>query len=277
MRPKFAILIITAFLFSYNNVQKEITNSLNMKFIYIEPGSFIMGSNEGESNEQPAHEIAITKGFYLQNTEVTVGQFKKFIQETNYITTAEKEDGTYVFTEEGYQKKEDANWRNPYFEQTDNHPIVCISRNDIDAFIDWLSKKEGKQYRLPTEAEWEYACRAGSSTRYYWGDSINNDYCWHKENSSNSTHPVGKTLPNSFGLYDMLGNVMEACADIYDESYYKNSQTADPKGADKGDEIVFKGGGWYFTPEYCRISVRFGGERIVRSPIMGFRLVYSVK
>jgi formylglycine-generating enzyme required for sulfatase activity len=276
MKSKIIILILAAFFNGCNNIPKEINNSLNMKFIFIEPGTFIMGSDEGESNEKPAHEITISNGFYLQTTEVTVGQFKFFIQETNYITTAEKEDGTYVFTEEGYQKKEDANWRNPYFEQTDNHPIICISRKDMDAFIEWLSKKENKQYRLPTEAEWEYACRSGSSSSYFWGDSIDGKYCWYKENSNSTTHPVGKTLPNNYGLYDMLGNVMEACSDIYDEEYYKETPTIDPKGVTKGDEVVFKGGGWYFPSEYCRSSVRFGGERTVRSPIMGFRLIYPI-
>ncbi len=268
-------LFVFFLLLSNCNPSKKLTNSLEMTFVFIEPGTFLMGDDNGMDNEKPAHEVTINNGFYIQTKEVTVGQFREFIKDTDYKTTAEKEDGTYVFTDKGYEKKEDANWRNPYFSQDDNHPVVCISRNDIDNFIIWLSGKEGNQYRLPTEAEWEYACRAGSSINYFWGDSISNDYCWYKENAEAVTHPVGKTKPNSNGLYDMLGNVMEACSDIFDKDYYKRSPAIDPEGPDYGNEVVFRGGAWYFGPEHCRCSVRFGGERIIRSPLMGFRLVIT--
>ena len=276
MKFKIAVLIILSLVFGCDRIKKEIKNSLDMKFVYIEPGTFIMGSDNGEGKEKPLHKVSISKGFYLQTTETTVGQFKKFIQKTQYITTAEKEDGTYVFTDDGYQKKMDANWKNPYFEQTDNHPVVCVSRDDIDAFIEWLSKKEKKNYRLPTEAEWEYACRAGSNTKFFWGDTINNKYCWYLENSNYTSHSVGETLPNDNGLYDMLGNVLEACMDIYDEYYYRISPDRDPQGPEKGNEVVFRGGGWYFPAEYCRSAARLSGERTVRSPIMGFRLVLTI-
>lgn len=270
---KLTFLLFTFVLFSCNNIPKMKTNTIEMSFVYIAPGTFNMGSDRGNDNEKPIHEVTISQGFYLQTTEVTVKQFKQFIDETGYQTTAEKEDGTYVFTGNGHEKKEDANWKNPYFEQTDDHPVVCVSRYDIDEFIQWLSKKEQKQYRLPTEAEWEYACRAGSETSYFWGDSINSDYCWYKANANGMTHPVKMKKPNANGLYDILGNVMEVCNDIFDENYYSKSPKLDPQGPDKGDEVVYRGGSWFFDAEYCECFTRLSAERNVRSPLSGFRLV----
>ena len=141
----FALTVIVLFACSPT---QNFTNSLGMSFVYIEPGTFMMGDDSGMDNEKPAHRVTISNGFYMQTTEVTVCQFRKFIEETSYKTTAEQEDGTYVFADGGYQKKKDANWRNPYFKQTENHPVVCVSRNDIDNFILWLTKKEGKEYRI---------------------------------------------------------------------------------------------------------------------------------
>ena len=118
------------------------------------------------------------------------------------------------------------------FEQTDEHPVVNVSWNDALAFCRWLSKKEGKICRLPTEAEWEYACRAGSTTRYCFGDDASDlgEYAWYGANSDRKTHPVGTKKPNAWGLYDMHGNAWEWCADGYDAEYYEKSPTDDPTG-----------------------------------------------
>ena len=185
-----------------------ITNTLGMEFKLIPAGKFMMGSSQEEidrcleqfgegtwekkslRSEGPEHPVEITRPFYMGATEVTVGQFRQFVEE------------------EGYQVG-DGRWRNPGFDQTDQHPVVFVSWNNAVDFCKWLSKKEGKEYRLPTEAEWEYSCRAGKAgSRYCFGDDEAQleDYAWYRKNSGGGTHPVGKKKPNAWGLYDMHGN-----------------------------------------------------------------------
>ena len=175
--------------------KKQITNSIGMKLTLIPAGEFKMGSGEsaedtaaffnktyGEDllkadffkDEHPQHRVRITKPFYLGTYHVTRGQFRQFVADTGYKTDAEKGEKPGAFGWDPDKKKFDFNekysWRNAGFEQTDEHPVVNVSWNDAVAFCKWLSRKEGKTYRLPTEAEWEYACRAGTTTRYYSGD-----------------------------------------------------------------------------------------------------------
>ena len=173
---------------------KEIINSIGMKLTLVPSGEFMMGSGEsaeetaaffnktyGEGllkadffQEHPQHRVRITKPFYLGTYHVTRGQFRQFVADTSYKTDAEKAEnpGAYVWDPDRkvFSLDEKYSWRNAGFEQTDEHPVVCVSWNDAAAFCQWLSKKEGKAYRLPTEAEWEYACRAGTTTRYSSGD-----------------------------------------------------------------------------------------------------------
>src|SRR5262249_50032113 len=154
-------------------------NSIGMKLVRIPAGSFLMGSADagGEANrsETPRHEVRITKDFDLGQFEVTVGQFRRFVADANYETDAEKDgQGGSGYNEEKKTFFENRNpkytWRHVGWEQTDDHPAVNVSWNDATAFCDWLSKKEDRHYRLPTEAEWEYSCRASSTTRYHTGD-----------------------------------------------------------------------------------------------------------
>ncbi len=168
-------------------------------------------------------------------------------------------------------------WRNPGFAQTDEHPVVNVSWNDAVAFCEWLSKQEGKRYRLPTEAEWEYACRAGSTTRFSNGDdperpgdvgNVADGTAKAKYPKWNGTitardgyvytAPVGTFRPNGFGLYDMHGNVWEWCSDWYDQSYYANSPVEDPQGPATGSDRVVRGGGWFGSPVTCRSAIRPG-------------------
>ena len=175
--------------------KKQITNSIGMKLVLIPAGEFKMGSREsaedtaaffnktyGEDvlkadffkDEHPQHRVRITRPFYLGKYHVTRGQFRQFVADTGYKTDAEKGEkpGAYGWSmgKETFKFNERYSWRNTGFEQTDEHPVVNVSWNDAVAFCKWLSRKEGKTYRLPTEAEWEYACRAGTTTRYYSGD-----------------------------------------------------------------------------------------------------------
>ena len=186
-------------------------------------------------------------------------------------------------------------WRKAGFEQTDDHPVVNVSWNDAVEFGKWLSGKEGKTYRLPTEAEWEYACRAGTATRYHHGDDpeglaqVGNvaDATaketfpdWKSTIAARDgyafTAPVGKFKANAFGLYDVHGNAWEWCADWYAADYYKASPPEDPKGPDSGTDRVLRGGSWYVGPNFSRSAFRYrcgpayrdygDGLRLARTP-----------
>ena len=251
----------------------DMGGGVKMEMVLIPAGEFKMGSGESAEetaalkeelrhgflmadffkDEHPQHRVRITKPFYLGTYHVTRGQFRQFVKDSGYKTDAEKGDnpGAYGWDPEkkefGFNKK--YSWRNAGFEQTDEHPVVNVSWNDAVAFCKWLSKKEDKTYRLPSEAEWEYACRAGTTTRYYSGDdpetlaTVGNvadaaakaqfpDWKWTiKANDGYVfTSPVGKFKPNAFGLYDMHGNAWQWCADWYGADYYTKSPTDDPTG-----------------------------------------------
>ena len=159
--------------FAQKSGVNTITNSIGMRLTLIPEGTFEMGSPEGdkdaEQDEKPQHRVRITRPFYLGVHEVTRGQFRRFVDEAGYQTEAEKDGkGGWGWNEETkkFEQNTRYTWQNPGFEQTDDHPVVNVSWNDATAFAEWLSRKEGKTYRLPTEAEWEYACRAGTTSRY---------------------------------------------------------------------------------------------------------------
>ena len=232
-----------------DQIENCFTNAIGMEFVFIHSGSFLMGSSEdeGNPNEHPQHKITISKSFYMSKYPVTVGEFRQFVTETGYRTEGEKNGGSWVWTDKNeWGQKEDANWKNPYFEQSERNPIVCINWNDAQAFTEWLKKKDGKNYRLPTEAEFEYACRAATTTTYFFeNDTLHfTDYGWAQTLTSQGfpTHPVGLKLANPWGLFDMVGNAWQWCGDWYDESYYSNSPSLDPKGPLNGDYKVNRGG-----------------------------------
>ena len=168
----------------------------------IPAGQFYMGSNaddkDAHNDEKPRHKVVISKPFQLGKVKVTVGQFTRFVTATGYKTEGEKA---------GDKKT----WRNPGFDQTDEHPVVWVSWNDAYAFCRWLAKETGANVRLPREAEWEYSCRAKATTKFYFGDSeaILGDYAWYAQNTNKTgTQPCGIKKPNLFGLYDMHGLVL---------------------------------------------------------------------
>ena len=144
------------------------------------------------------------------------------------------------------------------------------------AFCEELSRREGENYRLPTEAEWEYACRAGTETRYYWGNAWNNFFGWCWNNSGNQSHPVGQKRTNTWGLYDMSGNVWEWCSDWYDEGYYSRSPSADPRGPSSGQYRVIRGGFWDHEPRGLRSSNRLSNTPDDRDEFIGFRILRNV-
>jgi formylglycine-generating enzyme required for sulfatase activity len=277
----------------------RMTNSLGISLLLIPGGKFLMGSPKGEEDrldEELQHEVEVTEPFYLGMNEVTVGQFKAFVKDTNYVTEAEKGGkGGRAFDGKEFIQKPEFTWKNLYFAQSDDHPVVIVSWNDAVAFCAWLSKREGKTYRLPTEAEWEYACRGGKETRFSAGDKEDDlrwvgniadaalkakwpDATWsvNWDDGFAFTAPVGRFRANAFGLHDMHGNVWEWCSDWYGEDYYGKSPKQDPQGSAKGKERVARGGAWSTQPKFCRCAYRDWHEPDYRSDCVGFRVVASV-
>jgi formylglycine-generating enzyme required for sulfatase activity len=296
----------------------RVTNSIGMELVCVPAGEFFMGGQEPADrlvrafkayerkadyfdDEYPRHRVRITRPFLLGKFEVTVGQFRQFVQASRYRTEAER-DGTGGWgynpeTQKCEGRKRRYTWRDPGFAQTDNHPVVNVTWNDAEAFCRWLSRKEGKTYRLPTEAEWEYACRAGTTTHYHHGDDpdllprvgkVTSD-----KGKSNFppvqvmliprgeadcfTVPVGRYRPNAWGLHDMHGNVWEWCADRYGEEYYAKSPVADPRGPDSGKSRVRRGGGWNSFPLWVRAAFRNVSPPDTRCLNLGFRVAQEVK
>jgi len=264
-------------------VDVESTNSVGMKLVLIPPGQFLMGSPDDEpqreAHEGPQHEVVITRPFYLGAHDVTVGQFKAFVEAKGYKTEAEKGGGAWrPFPDRWWKQDPQVNWQNPGFEQSDDHPVVCVSWNDAKAFCDWLSGREGKKYTLPTEAQWEYACRAGSSTRFSFGDEEQelDQYAWYDANSKGKPNPVGQKKPNAWGLYDLGGNVWQWTADWYTAHYYLKSLKEDPPGPRSGTVHVLRGGCWWDGARKSRAGNRYGEEFWLPwkgSTAIGFRVV----
>lgn len=257
---------------TYWSDRTDRTGSIEMiDMVRIEGGEFMMGSETGEPDEKPVHRVGVNT-FYLGRTEVTAAQWQKFVDDTGYVTMAEKGHGGLVRTGKGLEYKRDAHWKNPYMAQTGNHPVVLVDWHDARAFCKWLSDKTGRPYRLPTEAEWEFACRGGTTGDYYGNlDSI----AWYEYNSGGGTHRVGEKQPNAYGLYDMPGNVWEWCGDRYDKNYYSYSPEVDPKGPSTGKHRVSRGGSWCSKPPRVRVSFRKHDPPGFRFYRLGFRVARS--
>ena len=278
-------------------IQLELVDGVLMQFTLIPPGSFIMGSPEKEQDrddDEQQHPVTISKPFYLGIHEVTKGQFSAFLSTTNYQTDAEKLGSGYAFPEVGLlTEREEINWITPGFDQADDHPVVIVSWNDAQEFCNWLEKQTEYRIRLPSEAQWEYACRAGTSTGYYWGDSPDDGSSWYNGADQSAkdpfpnwwtvfnwddgfvfTAPVGHFKANRFGLYDMHGNVWEWCQDWYREHYYGKSPVFDPVGPLEAETFrVLRGGSWGDDPWSLRPADRYWNSPDYRNVTVGFRVL----
>lgn len=272
---------------------EEYTNSIGMQFKLIKPGAFAMGSPDNEPgrfNDEDQHTVKITQGFFMQTTEVTLGHFRKFVEETGYKTEAEKGRGCWVLNRVGlWEEQKQVDWSSSVLGQKkgDNYPAACISWNDAYEFTKWLSRKEGKEYSLPTEAEWEYACRAGGSKPFGHLDCLNSNKAnfsgagaffkqCEKTRSKTQDGPVtaGAISPNKWGLYDMHGNLLEWCRDWYDK--YNKKITSDPKGPTNGMERVLRGGHWSIDLNGLRAAKRWRLPPDTASDVIGFRVVLNI-
>ena len=276
-------------------------------FVRINGGTFTMGSTANEQgrftnenqqrqgttsslyafdNEGPQRNVTVSS-FYMGKNLVTVEEYRRFVNASGYITEAERGNGGAVITDGQWGMKDDANWKNPYMNQEDNHPVLFVSWYDAVWYCNWLSQQEGltpaytingtdvtwnrntNGYRLPTEAEWEYACRAGTTTAYSTGDSITTSQA-NFDGQRQGTTPVGSFEPNPWGLFDMHGNVVEWCWDWYEE--YPSEAQTDPIGASFGSGRVIRGGSWHTTPALVRSAFRTSFFPSGGSFSIGFRL-----
>jgi len=229
----------------------DLGNGVTMELVLIPAGSFMMGSPDSDpdasSLEKPPHEVTITKPFYLGKYEVTQDQWEAVMGS------------------------------NPSRRKGRQNPVEIVSWNDCQTFISKLNERSasnGVKFGLPTEAQWEYACRAGTTTRFSFGDDTAalGEYAWYDANSDHRTHPVGQKKPNAWGLYDMHGNVSEWCADWYGGDYYQQSAKDDPSGPSAGEYRMLRGGSYHKQPGDVRSANRIGNRPVFRATIFGFRV-----
>jgi predicted Zn finger-like uncharacterized protein len=292
------------------------SRTLGMKLKLIPAGEFLMGSDETDPDAEDKekvdgkkHRVRITKPFYMGATEVTVGQFREFVEKTAYKTDVEKNSKGgwgWNVAKGTYELSPNYSWRAPGFPQKADHPVTLVSWNDAVAFCNWLSTTEkrwpcydnngvvlsaGNGYRLPTEAEWEYSCRAGRTSRYSSGDypeslatvgnvadgTAREKYpAWTQAIKARDGYalvaPVGQFLPNAFGLHDMHGNVWEWCADWYNPKYYSEAPITDPFNSTQAESRVRRGGCWDNDRRLSRASSRVGYTSDQGSASLGFRV-----
>jgi formylglycine-generating enzyme len=297
-----------------NSESARLGGAVTPTWVTVDSGWFMMGGQvsaeqvaadyveygrpaEYFSDEYPQHRVEITKPFLIGETEVTVGQFRKFVEETGYKTQCEEDgEGGWGYDQAlgkclGRDKR--YSWRDAGYPQSENHPVVNVTWYDCQKYCQWLSHKEKRLVRLPTEAEWEYACRAGTTDYYWMGNdksallqgarvlqpnesSIRHavqDLKIAEDTSTTFPVPVKSYGKNAFGLYDMHGNVWEWTADWHDETYYARSPLKDPQGPPQGGVKVRRGGGWNTFPLWGRASFRNWNTPESRCVNLGFRVV----
>jgi len=287
----------------------EWTNDLGTTFVLVPPGTFLMGSPADEPghnlsgyDESPRHQVTLTKPFYLSKYETTVGQFRKFVEATKYVTDIEKTGGGNAHDAKAVWKHTPGtSWLKPgyaaAFELKDMHPVVHVSHTDARAFCAWLNKRTdvaGLTFDLPTEAQWEWACRAGSGERFWWGpdEDKTGKVANLGDRALKRVHPnwprvimpmddehaflapVGSYRPNAFRLHDMLGNVWEFCSTRYGK--YPNGPRTDPTDGDPKRGFAVRGGGWSNIPADVRCASRNADPPHFGHSNLGFRVAVQI-
>ncbi|NQT17667.1 MAG: SUMF1/EgtB/PvdO family nonheme iron enzyme [Planctomycetes bacterium] len=278
----------------------DLGDEVSLTMVLIPPGEFMMGSTAEEQvrfveeakasedeeavektlHEMPQHRVRITRPFALGRHEVTRGQFRQFVEAMGYKTEAEHDGkGGYGHLDGKLVQDPRFVWSaDPGFPQTDDHPVVNVSWNDAMVFCRWLSEKHGVKYDLPTEAQWEYACRAGTTTLWHFGDSDTTlrEYAWYYANAGGKTHPVGQLKPNAWGLYDMHGNAWEWCEDWHGADSHAQALSSDPRGPTTGSRRVYHSGGWGDRARLCQSAIRLDRLPGYRYRRLGFRLACEI-
>ncbi len=265
----------------------EVALSFLPEMVFVKGGKFNMGSNDGNSDEKPVHEVTLTD-FYMGKYEVTIGEYLKFCAETkgNYPVWLDEKSEYYINggTNDTYKKvgMSETNLR---------HPVTGVSWDNAVAYCQWLSKKNGQTYRLPTEAEWEYAAGGGQNTplpktasglitlqKWAGTDSENmlKEYAWYDANANSATHEAGTRKPNPLGIYDLSGNVWEWCTDKWHSTYDNAPKTGTSWEDGTSSDRVSRGGSWGSILGHCRVARRGYGTPTYRSYSLGFRLVRSL-
>jgi formylglycine-generating enzyme len=267
-------------------------------FVVVPAGRFTRGSPKAEAgrldNEGPTHPVTLSRPFLLASHELTVREFRAFVTATGYVTQAEQ--AGVGGAENGHAERPDLTWKAPPFVQTDDHPVVEVSWYDATAYADWRSVSDGLTacytegqpvprcagWRLPTEAEWEWAARAGTTGPF--SVSVSGKGCepdpalaaiaWTCANAGGTTHPVGEKAPNTWGLYDLHGNVWEWTHDWFDD--YRTGPLTDPSGPATESDKVLRGGGWGSRAGDCRAAVRVDDPPQKAFDNLGFRLARSL-
>jgi formylglycine-generating enzyme required for sulfatase activity len=239
--------------------------------VTIPAGTFRMGSLDNEKDrldsEGPVREVRIAQPLAVGKYPVTVGEFRRFIEATGHDTGS----SANIWTGFEWEDTPGRGWRSPGFAQDDTHPVTCVNWHDAVAYAEWIAKVTGRPYRLLSESEWEYACRAGTQTRYAFGDEISTDKA-NFNNAKGGTTPVGAYPANVFKLHDMHSNVWDWCQDCWNANY--NGAPTDGSARTTGDCSlrVLRGGSWYNDPQKFRSAFRLGGDPTNRSSVTGFRL-----
>jgi sulfatase modifying factor 1 len=258
----------------------DLGGGVSIELLRIPAGEFLQGSAESENGrdaDETPHEVTLTKGFFLGKTPVTVGQFHRFVSETNYRTESETgTSGGFGVVNGQLEQRPQFNWRNPGYVQSDEHPVTIITFGDANEFLKWLNKKAQREMLLPTESQWEYACRASTTSMYYNGDddAAIDAIGWYQKNSGVSPMPVGQKQPNAFGLLDMSGNVYQWCRDVYNN--YPTETLIDPlqELPPQGEKLrnVLRGGSWMRPTKRCRSAARYRATPGTRNAENGFRV-----
>jgi formylglycine-generating enzyme required for sulfatase activity/predicted Ser/Thr protein kinase len=263
------------------------TNVIGMQMVQLPAGTFRMGSPEDDSSadesERPTRVIRISSPFWMGAHEVTVDQFRTFVKETGHVTVAEIEGGRIWDSTIGEMHRDVAfNWRDPGYgvPPADEHPVVQVAREDAIAFCQWLSRKDNLPYRLPTEAEWEYACRAGTTSRWSMGDDPSRltEFAWFRANAGRQLHPVGGKHPNPWGLFDLHGNARELCSDWYAPYPVPEAEGTvqiDPTGPEKGYRWAVRGGAWDSIESESQTRSASRSHKVFPYFTVGFRVCHD--
>jgi formylglycine-generating enzyme required for sulfatase activity len=295
--PRLLLRLAPALLLPFILVPPALIAQGAPEMVLAEGGSFSMGARDGNSYvaEEGIHRVELS-GFFIAAREVRLAEFREFAGRTGYLTDAERGAGAWILSGGSFRLSSGASWRDPGFVQSENDPALCVSWNDAVEYCLYLSAVQGLPpayartdagylllpestgYRLPTEAEWEYAARGGKKAAHspYPGSGPIESLGWYLDDSGGRSHPVGALKPNALGLYDMCGNAWEWCQDYFSADYYLESPVQDPPGPASGLTRCARGGSWANRYRNCRLSQRYARPPGESYSYMGFRLARSV-